>query len=170
MDRYDYRVPGLNRLAAAIHENAVARGWYEPERVRPFDGMMMNVVGEVAEAQEEWRKGHGFNETYLRLSTNNLNAAAAFKMEDGRLWRRNPKYGLPGHQGPEWLVMDLELLRQMPEYVGMIKPEGIPTELADIIIRVLDICAYHGIDIEAAIADKARYNEHRPYRHGGKRS
>ena len=29
------------------------------------------------------------------------------------------------------------------------KPEGIPTELADVIIRVLDYCGYAGIDIDA---------------------
>jgi len=49
------------------------------------------------------------------------------------------------------------------------KPEGIPTELADIIIRVLDTCAYYGIDIDSFMALKLKYNEGRSYRHGGKR-
>lgn len=50
------------------------------------------------------------------------------------------------------------------------KPEGIPIELADIIIRVLDMCMYYGIDIEKAIETKFQYNVTRPHRHGGKRS
>ena len=37
------------------------------------------------------------------------------------------------------------------------KPEGIPTELADVIIRVLDYCGYAGIDIDAAISQKHEY-------------
>lgn len=49
------------------------------------------------------------------------------------------------------------------------KPEGIPIELADVIIRVLDCCGYAGIDIDAAISQKHEYNKTRPYRHGGKR-
>lgn len=49
------------------------------------------------------------------------------------------------------------------------KPEGIHTELADVIIRVLDYCGYAGIDIDAAISQKHEYNKSRPYRHGGKK-
>ena len=49
------------------------------------------------------------------------------------------------------------------------KPEGIPTELADVIIRVLDYCAYAGIDIENVLEVKNEYNKSRPYRHGGKK-
>lgn len=111
---------GLNRLASGIHQWAISNGFYEPEKVRDFDGMLMNVVTEVAEAQEEWRDGRDFNEIYYKE--------------------------------------------------GSDKPEGIPTELADIIIRVLDICAYHGIDIEKALDTKIDYNRTRAYRNGGKRS
>ena len=50
------------------------------------------------------------------------------------------------------------------------KPEGIPIELADIVIRVMDYCARAGIDLEEAIALKHKYNLTRPYRHGGKRA
>lgn len=48
------------------------------------------------------------------------------------------------------------------------KPEGIPIELADAVILILDYCEFAGIDLESAINVKARYNETRPYRHGGK--
>ena len=48
------------------------------------------------------------------------------------------------------------------------KPEGFPIEMADTIIRILHICANYKIDIEGAIEAKMRYNETRPYRHGGK--
>ena len=48
------------------------------------------------------------------------------------------------------------------------KPGGIPSELADIIIRVMDLCGLYGIDIDKAVKEKLQYNESRPYRHGGK--
>ena len=60
--------------------------------------------------------------------------------------------------------------RAMEVYYGYDeKPEGIPIELADVIIRILDYCAYAGIDIDAAISEKHEYNKSRPYRHGGKK-
>lgn len=48
------------------------------------------------------------------------------------------------------------------------KPCGIPSELADICIRVFDVCGRYGIDLEKAIIEKMEYNETRPYKHGGK--
>ena len=48
------------------------------------------------------------------------------------------------------------------------KPEGVPIELADLLIRVLDTCCFYKIDIDEALALKMRYNRTRPYRHGNK--
>lgn len=110
----------FNDWAKYIYSIAIAKGFYDQNYVRDFDGMLANVHGEVSEALEEWRSGRGFTETY---------------------------YAANSH-----------------------KPEGIPIELADIIIRVLDICAHHGIDIAQAISNKVSYNTTRPYRHGNKRS
>lgn len=41
-------------------------------------------------------------------------------------------------------------------------------EMADIIIRVLDLCAYKNINIENHIKAKMRYNSLREYKHGKK--
>lgn len=46
------------------------------------------------------------------------------------------------------------------------KPEGFPSELADIVIRVFDLCGELDIDLEKEIRDKSDYNETRPYKHG----
>jgi len=46
------------------------------------------------------------------------------------------------------------------------KPAGFPTELADIIIRVLDVSEWMGIDIIDVVLQKMAYNEKRPALHG----
>lgn len=48
------------------------------------------------------------------------------------------------------------------------KPEGIPSELADTVIRIFDMCGYYGINLEESVLRKMKYNESRPYKHGGK--
>lgn len=46
------------------------------------------------------------------------------------------------------------------------KPEGIPSELADTVIRCFDMADYYGIDLEAMINEKMEFNRTRPYKHG----
>lgn len=50
------------------------------------------------------------------------------------------------------------------------KPHGVPTELADTVIRILDLCGYLGLDLEHIIKGKLDYNLTRSHRHGGKRA
>lgn len=45
---------------------------------------------------------------------------------------------------------------------------GIPYELADVVIRIFDMCERYGIDLERVIREKMDYNKQRPYKHGGK--
>lgn len=52
--------------------------------------------------------------------------------------------------------------------IGM-KPEGVPSELADVVIRIADMCGVYGINLESAIGEKLAYNETRPHRHGKKK-
>lgn len=46
------------------------------------------------------------------------------------------------------------------------KPEGFPTELADAVIRVADLCGHLGIDLADVILRKMKYNLSRPRKHG----
>ena len=46
------------------------------------------------------------------------------------------------------------------------KPCGFGVELADCVIRIMDICEYYKIDLEQIILDKMAYNNERPMKHG----
>ena len=50
------------------------------------------------------------------------------------------------------------------------KPCGIAVELADIVIRVMDMAEFLGINLGKYIKLKHEFNKTRPYRHGGKKA
>lgn len=51
---------------------------------------------------------------------------------------------------------------------GPLKPEGIPIELADTVIRIAHYCGQNGIDLVSAISEKLAFNRTRPFKHGKK--
>ncbi len=58
-----------------------------------------------------------------------------------------------------------------PMYFKDDKPEGIVVELADTIIRIMDLCEHEWPEmLGKAMRSKMNYNETRPYRHGGKKA
>lgn len=82
---------------------------------------------------------------------------------------------------PEMLMLSVsELVEALEEYRGGRtltevyedengKPMGFPTEIADVFIRLGDLCERYGIDITEVIQQKMAYNVTRPRRHGGKK-
>lgn len=70
--------------------------------------------------------------------------------------------------------VDLEVItiswndnRFMESFEGGIK-DTFEDEMADIVIRVFDMCAFKNIDLEGHIKAKMRYNSLREYKHGKK--
>lgn len=53
-------------------------------------------------------------------------------------------------------------------FVALVK-DSFGDEMADVVIRVFDLCGMMGIDIEGHILAKHRYNTMRPFRHGNKK-
>jgi len=171
----EYQFEGFNEARDAVHGTAVEKGWWEPqERIvalplqdgprvalveRTFGELMGLVHSEVSEALEDHRNG---------------------RAEDKILWSYSAKQSGARVNGAWWteegtLIADtydddeVAITPENAERYGFVaKPEGIPIELADVIIRVLDIAGHYGIDIQEALAVKAKYNKGRPHRHGGK--
>jgi NTP pyrophosphatase (non-canonical NTP hydrolase) len=93
----------------------------------------------------------------------------------------NGFHGVPATFGDRIALCHSELSEALEEYrkgipthityyePGSGKPEGIPVELADVVIRIADLCGVEGIDLEAAIKEKLAYNATRPHLHGGKK-
>lgn len=52
---------------------------------------------------------------------------------------------------------------------GVMKPEGLPIEIADVVIRCCELAEALDIDLAAAVLMKLDYNETRQHRHGGRR-
>lgn len=76
-----------------------------------------------------------------------------------------------------------ETKREIPELLCLIHSEvsealeayrngddaNMAEELADVAIRLMDLCEAYEIDLESEIYNKHKINKKRPYRHGGKR-
>lgn len=109
------------------------------EEERGFGELISLCHSELSEALEEYRNGHPPQETYYKC-----------KCED-------PFYECKADEGGTC--------------AGCVyaKPEGIPTELADVVIRIMDMCGRYGIDLETVINEKHEYNKGREYKHGGKK-
>jgi NTP pyrophosphatase (non-canonical NTP hydrolase) len=48
--------------------------------------------------------------------------------------------------------------------------DGLEVELADAVIRIINLAKHLGYDIPAALVEKSDFNANRPYMHGGKKT
>jgi len=115
-------------------------------------------VHENAKAHGWWEDERSFGEL-IALCHSELSEA----LEE---FRKGFKFNQVYTKGYVAEVMSIE--EYANTYSEKAKPEGIPFELADVIIRIFDMCGRYGIDIEKAIEIKHEFNKTRPYKHGNK--
>lgn len=142
----------LTELCLAAFEDAKAKGWHE--KPATFGDRIALIHSELSEALEAFRDADngysvsGLEEMYKRADGTITRDVSHWETEDG-VWG-------PGGVGVNWT----EVLH---------KPVGVPSELADAVIRIADLCGLYGIDLEKAVKEKLSFNRTRPFRHGGKR-
>jgi len=160
----DLRLAGLNNLAHDIHQNAVRHGFW-PDGVdgRNFGEICALLHSEITEMMEEDRvRGHlPKNRVYYRFESPEPNLWQLNVSSDGKPMRLTDSRTADSIYEPT--------REQLRERGWRVKPEGVPSELADLIIRALEAAGAYGIDIEQAIEEKMAYNRQREYRHGNKR-
>jgi NTP pyrophosphatase (non-canonical NTP hydrolase) len=69
---------------------------------------------------------------------------------------------------PTKLALIMSECAEALEWHRMGKSEELPHELADIVIRTMDLAESLGIDLQKAIEIKHEFNKHRDIRHGNK--
>jgi NTP pyrophosphatase (non-canonical NTP hydrolase) len=115
----------------------------------------------------EWAVGKGWWEKKDRNFPEQIalmHSELSEALEEFRKWGLDPKVFLYD----DWSESGIACLPVEPIYTGRGKPEGIASELADVVIRIMDTCGAYGIDLEGAIEAKMAYNHTRPHRHGNK--
>lgn len=152
----------LNELGRQVHESAREKGWYEPGKEKTFLESMMLVVAEISEAAEEYRSGFDYDEVYYKFEPIEGLDQAEITTDGVRVFAYQAGDEPYPHSVEEMTPENAE------QYGYKAKPEGIPIEIADAVIRILDECANRGIDIDEAIRIKMEFNRTRPYRHGNK--
>lgn len=140
----------LNQLRDEIHANAKEKGFYD--NPKEIGTLLMLVVSELAEA---------------------LEADRADYFCDFRKYEERKKYSFELKHKQE---TDVNFMTRSPSSIQSseeIEKEAFEIyikntfedELADVIIRVLDICGYFNIDIERNVLAKMEYNKTREKMH-----
>jgi hypothetical protein len=137
----------LNDYRDDIYQCAVDKGWWENGE-RNFGEVCSLITSEISEALEEWRNGRGYDEIYFSYKHPDTGAEFESRFPTANVVRTKEAGG------------------GVTELRG--KPEGIPVEFADAVIRILDFFGWAGTDADAVVDLKTAYNHKRPYRHGGK--
>jgi hypothetical protein len=106
-------------LIKAIHQNAIEHGWWQEER--DISDLTVLLHSELSEALEEYRAGHEFHTIYY-----------------------SGKEKLPPICGYTRTIT----YTSDQQSVLTPKPEGVVVELADYVIRLLDIAGQYDVDID----------------------
>ena len=127
-------------LAKEVHENAKSKGFHEGEK--NIGEMLCLIHSEVSEALEADRKGN-----YCEVDNENW-------ILDGKGLRED-------------IDNEKDLITKKLMFEKNVK-DTFEDELADIMIRVMDLAHFKGIDLEWHIKQKMNYNSKREHKHGKK--
>lgn len=119
----------INELTKEAHANAVYLGKWDKPPTLPE--VLCLIHAELSEALREYEEGNPL-----------VYGTCALAAEDCQYSGVCDRVGRPGADGIE----------------GPCKPEGVAVELADVILQTLDLMAALGVDVDAVVMAKHRYN------------
>lgn len=157
----EYNPLSIPNLQRQIRAWAIRKGWRNTSHLtRSFGDDMALIASEVSEALEAFRIFGRTHDKWVSYTVEVEHPTiGAVKFKD-----------MTREQLMVLLDCDTEEeLDDMIEDLGLdAKPEGVASELADVAIRLFDVCEQYEIDLESEIDYKMKHNDTRAYKHGGK--
>lgn len=129
----------MKKFIDKAHSTAKEKGFWETER--NVSEMLMLIVSELAEAQEALRKNH-YSEKQI---SKQLHSDIHLDITD-----------------EEFVFQGIAWKKAFETHVK----SSFEDEIADVAIRLFDLCGGLGIDLEKHIELKMKYNSMRGYKHG----
>jgi NTP pyrophosphatase (non-canonical NTP hydrolase) len=131
----------MKKIISQAHGMAKSKGFWEGERNK--SELLMLIVSELAEAMEALRKDH---------FADKVAAESLYQDIQVNLW--DDEYNIM--DGPWKAGFEANIKSSFED------------ELADVAIRLFDLCGGLGVDLEKHIELKMMYNSMRGYKHGKK--
>ncbi len=140
----------MEKLRDFCHQNSVNHGfWDEGEQTSTVDGCM--GPQEVITKTKPWNFGEKVALIHTELS------------EMFEAWRK----GI-GDSDKDIRVID-PTKRSVDDPIGSRRITAIEEEVADVFIRLMDLCGKLDIDVGMVVLAKMAYNQTRPHMHGGRK-
>lgn len=157
----------LQQIFQAAWDQSEKSGWHEKftllrEVVSFLRGGQHTKLEALVEEEIRKQKIRVYMEKLALIHSETSEAVEALRNPN---WETDKTYYLAGDSD-----VYVEGSKLSIEDRSRLKPEGVASELADIVIRVGDLAVEMGIDLPTAIALKMAYNATRSFRHGGKRA
>ncbi len=121
----------------------------------------------LAEEALQIAEEHGFKDATVGEDMALIHSEVSEAFEDFRAGYEVDKFFYVGKDGVVKFSQEYDTSTDnVSVETPLLKPCGIPSEMADVLIRVFHFCGKHKINIAKAVREKTEYNRTRPFKHG----